>query len=103
RRGGPWMVAAGLEQVAARAAPGRGVLPFGFGRQARLRPARIGVGLIIADVAHGLVGSQPEEARQREDLRRRGLELAPVQWRADLVFAAPAEAIRQPELGPVIA
>src|SRR4051812_16641746 len=46
---------------------GGGVLPLLLGREARARPARVGVGLVVADVGDDLVGVDGASAGQRVD------------------------------------
>ena len=49
------MEASALHEVALGARSGRGALPLDLAGQPRAGPARVGVGLVVADVADGLL------------------------------------------------
>src|SRR6185312_10440876 len=82
----------------------RRVLPFGLGRQPGAGPARIGVGLEIADVGNGGRGIESFLAAQRHlPAPGRGASVAPMERRRNVFARPPGPAVAQPERRLVIA
>src|SRR5262249_32655865 len=75
----------------------RRALPLGLGREPRARPARVGVGLVVAHVAHGLVGPQRRHAREGE-APPLAVALLPVEGRAPAARERGGETVGEPEL-----
>src|SRR5207244_1382940 len=71
-------------------------------RQPRSGPAREGVGLVIADVAHRLVGAQRPLAPKCED-RAIGLQAMPVERGLPAFTPTYVPAFGKPQLGPLVA
>src|SRR4051812_49196558 len=91
-----------LHEVARDRQSGRGSLPLGLGGQARPRPAGVGVGLVVADVADrlgGRDGAQAGEGLHDPDT----VALLPVERRVPTLSVYRVPAIRQPELWPLVA
>ncbi len=90
------MQQAGVERVAFDTYAGSSELPFLLGRQPCARPARVGIGLVVADVTDRgmLVNRAP--AGQREFLLQR---FRPVERPVPAFTHDCCPAIRQPELG----
>ena len=97
--GGPRMVAAGFDEVAFDRLAARRGFPFGLGRQPRFAPARVGVGFVVAHVAHRRRGLERPQARQRH-LVPRAVDLRPVERRLPRALLHRGPAVREPQLGP---
>ena len=93
--------AAVLEVAGDRRARG-GVLPLLFGGQARVAPARVGVGLEVADVGDGRVRVERQQAAQRLRVPD-AVALLPVQRRLPAALPHGTPALRQPETRGVVA
>src|SRR5664279_449978 len=90
-----------LQQISRHPARSRRNFPFEFSWESGSRPARKGVGLVIADVTnrlaqfqwlHTLNGVMPPLA----------IALLPVQRSAPLIVANPVPAVRKPQLGGAV-
>ena len=76
----------------------RGDFPFALGRQPCARPARIGVGLEQADVAHRCMAVDRLHPMQGELAR----PVPAVQRRGDAIRIDPIPALGKPQLGAAI-
>ena len=80
----------------------RRVLPLRFRRQALAGPARIGVGLVIADVDRRRVGVERLQSSQAEHAPAK-LAALPIERRLPAFVADPRPAVGEPELRPLVA
>src|SRR5664280_3221392 len=96
------MQAPALQQISRHPARSRRNFPFEFSWESRSRPARKGVGLVIADMSnrfvqvewlHTLNGVMPPLA----------IALLPVQRSAQLIVTNAVPAVRKPQLGCAVA
>jgi hypothetical protein len=78
------------------------MLPFGFGRQPRARPARVGIGLKKTDMTHRRIQIERPRSVQRKFGPCATL-FPPVQRCAPPVVAHTIPAVRQPQIMPRIA
>jgi len=72
-----------------------GGFPFGFGRQPRVRPARVGVGLEIRDMDERPLQVERKQSGQRE--LPPGIAFVPIDRVAVIAGGAPVPAFGQPE------
>ena len=78
------------------------MLPLGLGRQARAGPARVGVGLVVADVADRLVRVERPQAGRVKAVQPPSRVL-PVERRLPAAGLHRVPAVGQPQLGPPVA
>src|SRR5579859_3997722 len=96
------MIQPALHEIALDWQPVRRHLPLRLGRQARARPTRVGVGLIVADVADRLRRVDRAQAVQRH-LVPAVVAALPIERRVPALLLDRPPAIREPELRARIA
>src|SRR3954469_19347350 len=96
------MEAATLEKISAHRLGGSGYFPFGFSREPRACPLRVGISLVVANVAYRFIWLDAPPPRQRV-IPPLAIALLPVQGGIPAVGGELVPSVGEPKLGMLVA